>query len=165
MVLEIEPTQDEETPEQRITQLTDGQSAEIVNSQLIIYDRYKGPKNYLVENPMIDLTLTPQPDEKLAAIQVIGGEGEYRANLVGKLKMTDVGLDKKVNVPQALAGSMLMDGYFFDEVDIIGATTVTGTLEKKLTKLANKEGSEINPVEEIIGALEDKGFEPLFDER
>jgi len=164
MVLEIQPTQDEETPEQMIKQLTDGQSAEIVDSELIIYDRYKGPKFYVTEFPEIELILTPQPDEELAAITIRPYEsGQYQANLVGKLKMTDVGLDKKVDVPQSLAGSMLMNGFFFDEEDIIGATTVTGTLEKKLTKIANQEGSEIDPVEEIIIALEDKGFEPLFD--
>jgi hypothetical protein len=138
----------------------DGQSADIVGSELIIYDRYKGPKSYLEDNPDIVLTLTPEPVEKLAAIQIYG-EG-YQVNVVGKLKMTDVGLDKKVNVPQDLAGSMLMRGSFFDESDIIGAITVTGTLEKTLTKLANKDETDVESTSAaIIAGLEKKGFTNL----
>jgi hypothetical protein len=142
-----------------------------VGADLIFYDRYKGPKFYAeFSSPTlyIHLTQAPQPDPTTEAISLSICE-QVQANLVGNLKPTDIGLGKKVNVPRELAGSMLMNGMYFDFSDIIGAATVTATLETKLTKMANsadvaseEEAFELT-IDAIINSLQDKGFKDLFD--
>ena len=139
-----------------------------VTADLIFYDRYKGPKFYAEIKPSINLTQAPQPEPTTEAISLSICE-QVQANLVGNLKATDIGLGKKVNVPRDLAGSMLMNGMYFDLSDIIGAATVTATLETKLTKSANT--LDVSSEEEAFGltidaiknSLKDKGFNDLFD--
>jgi hypothetical protein len=142
---------------------------EILASDLIFYDRYKGPKYYAEVRPYIELAQTPQPDATVEALTINMGEGNVQAIVVGKLKPTNIGLGKKVNVPQDLAGSMLWNGSFLDLADIIGAATVTATLETKLTKMANTVNVESEEeafgltIDAIIKSLQDKGFPDLFD--
>jgi hypothetical protein len=145
--------------------VTDGCDG-ILAAEVIFYDRYSGPKFYYVDSPDMQL-ITPAED--CAAITINEYDNDYQCNLVGKLKPANIGLEGKRYVAKALAGSMLMDGTFFDMADIIGAATVTATLETKLTKMANTVDVESEQeafglmMDAIIGGLEAKGFRDLSD--
>jgi len=152
-------------PVPKLAEIADGCDG-ILHAEVIFYDRYKGPKFYAVDDPYMQL-ITPAED--CAAITINEYDNNYQCNMVGKLKPTNIGLEGKKYVAKELAGSMLMNGTFFDLTDIIGAATVTATLDTKLTKSANTLDveSEVEAfgltMDTIIGGLEAKGFCDLSD--
>jgi hypothetical protein len=138
-----------------------GEPAVIDAAGFVLYGKVEGEKHY----ESLDITDYTEltGSEGIAAI-TIGAEGgtDYRVNVFGKLKETNVGLSDKKRIPTGLSGGMLMNGEFFYIANLIGSSTVSATLDSKSTKNANGTGADVSKVvDDIITALEAKGYQPL----
>ena len=141
---------------------------DVGDAGVVLYDRVPGPKAYQAIEVSSLISVVMTDDDDFVAFSIVDDATGYRANLTGKTKITAVGLDEKVRIPNTLTGGILMGeasdpGSFFDMSDLVGSANVTATLHKKLTKLANQEEIDVEGVvvDEIVSVLEDKGFENI----
>ncbi len=137
------------------------ESAVIDAADFVLYGKVEGEKHYesLDITDYIELT----GSEDIAAITIGAAGGiDYRVNLFGKLKETNVGLSDKKWIPSALSGGILMNGTFFYIADLIGFSAVSATLDSKTTQTTNRTpGANVSDVvDNIISAL--GGYSPLL---
>ena len=146
----------------------------IDNSSFLLYDRIPGPKFFtvLVDGDDYDIFLELSPTSASADVVALSIEdltGFGFANVVGKLKAVDVGLVGKKYVATSIKGHSLVGsanpqagfGNFL-MTDVIGSSSITGTLSKTMSKEANKSAAVVTATDVtdvIADNLIAKGFE------
>jgi len=145
----------------------------IDDSSLLLYDRVPGPKSFTVLEDGVDydiyLELSPtSANANVAAISIADSAAFGYTNIVGKLKAVDIGLVGKKVVATSIKGHSLFGaafagyGSFFDMTDVIGSSSITGTLSKTMTKEANRAAVAVTATDvtdEIANNLIAKHFE------
>jgi len=139
-----------------------GEPAVIDAAGFVLYGKVEGEKHY----ESLDITdyIVLTGSDHIGAITIgAGGGTDYRVNVFGKLKETNVGItDNTKPIPPTLSGGILMNGTFFYIADLIGFSTVSATLDSATTKTANGEGADVSEVvDNIVSALEAKGYSLL----